>query len=68
MIIDDGCHYGEIAYIAEADPDKVGIYHCTECRTLSGTAFHVSVGTAHRHDVPRPKVARTVSIGARVGE
>jgi hypothetical protein len=43
MKIDGGCHCGKIAYRAEVDPEKVGICHCTDCQTLSGTAFRVSV-------------------------
>jgi hypothetical protein len=43
MQIDGGCHCGNITYTAEVDPDRVGICHCTDCQTLSGTAFRVSV-------------------------
>lgn len=43
MHIDGGCHCGNITYTAEVDPEKVGICHCTDCQTLSGTAFRVSV-------------------------
>jgi hypothetical protein len=43
MKIDGGCHCGHITYVAEIDPDKVGICHCTDCQTLSGSAFRVSV-------------------------
>jgi len=46
MKIDGGCHCGKITYTAEVDPDKVGICHCTDCQTLSGTAFRVSVPAA----------------------
>jgi hypothetical protein len=43
MKIDGSCHCGNITYTAEVDPDKVGICHCTDCQTLSGSAFRVSV-------------------------
>jgi hypothetical protein len=43
MKIDGGCHCGNITYTAEVDPDRVGICHCTDCQTLTGTAFRVSV-------------------------
>ena len=46
MKIDGGCHCGMITYTAEVDPDKVGICHCTDCQTLSGSAFRVSVPAA----------------------
>jgi hypothetical protein len=42
MKIDGGCHCGHITYEAEIDADKVSICHCTDCQTLSGTAFRVS--------------------------
>ena len=46
MKIDGGCHCGKLTYTAEVDPEKVGICHCTDCQTLSGTAFRVSVAAA----------------------
>ncbi len=46
MQIDGGCHCGKITYTAEVDPEKVGICHCTDCQTLSGSAFRVSVSAA----------------------
>ncbi len=39
MKIDGGCHRGRITFEAELDPEKVGICHCTDCQTLSGSAF-----------------------------
>src|SRR5262245_3235990 len=47
MKIDGGCHCGKIRYEAEIDPGKVTICHCTDCQTLSGSAF--------RTVVPAPK-------------
>ena len=41
MRIDGGCHCGRINFEADIDPDKVGVCHCTDCQTLSGTAFVV---------------------------
>jgi hypothetical protein len=43
MKIDGGCHCGNITYTAEIDPESVGICHCTDCQTLSGSAFRTSV-------------------------
>lgn len=43
MKIDGGCHCGNITYEAEIDPGKVGICHCTDCQTLSGSAFRTIV-------------------------
>ena len=39
MKIDGGCHCGAIAYEAEIDRDKIVVCHCTDCQTLSGSAF-----------------------------
>jgi hypothetical protein len=45
MKIDGRCHCGRISYEAEVDPDKVMICHCTDCQTLSGSAFRTVVPT-----------------------
>jgi len=39
MKIDGACHCGAIAYQAEIDPEAVLICNCTDCQTLSGSAF-----------------------------
>ena len=39
MRIDGGCHCGFITYEAEIDPERVLICQCTDCQTLSGSAF-----------------------------
>lgn len=39
MKIDGACHCGNIRYEAEVDPAKVVICHCSDCQTLSGSAF-----------------------------
>ena len=45
MKIDGGCHCGYIAYEAEADPAEARICHCTDCQTLSGSAFRTVLPT-----------------------
>lgn len=50
MKIDGGCHCGRITYEAELDPEKVVICHCSDCQTLSGTAFR-TVGIVRREDL-----------------
>jgi hypothetical protein len=45
MKVDGRCHCGQIAYEAEVDPAKVVICHCTDCQTLSGSAFRTVVPT-----------------------
>jgi len=39
MKITGGCHCGKITYVAEIDLDNVVICHCTDCQSLSGSAF-----------------------------
>jgi hypothetical protein len=46
MKIDGGCYCGAITYEAEIDPEKVAICHCTDCQTLSGSAFRTVVFAA----------------------
>lgn len=43
MKIDGRCHCGALSYVAEVDPEKVEVCHCTDCQTLSGSAFRVVV-------------------------
>jgi hypothetical protein len=45
MKVVGGCHCGSIRFEAEVDPAKVVICHCTDCQTLSGTAFRTVVPT-----------------------
>jgi hypothetical protein len=45
MKIDGRCHCGYISYEAEIDPQKVMICHCSDCQTLSGSAFRTVVLT-----------------------
>jgi hypothetical protein len=43
MKIDGRCHCGAVTYEAEVDPEAVEICHCTDCQTLTGSAFRVVV-------------------------
>ena len=43
MKVTGSCHCGTITIEGEADPEKVGICHCTDCQTGTGSAFRVSV-------------------------
>jgi hypothetical protein len=49
MKVDGSCHCGYIKYEAEIDPEKVAICHCTDCQTLSGSAFRTVVPVAKEH-------------------
>ena len=39
MKIDGSCHCGDITFTAEINPTQVLICHCTDCQTLSGSAY-----------------------------
>jgi hypothetical protein len=45
MKIDGRCHCGYITYEAEIELEKALICHCTDCQTLSGSAFRVHAYT-----------------------
>ena len=45
MKIDGCCHCGAVSYEAEIDLDTVMVCHCTDCQTLSGSAFRTVVLT-----------------------
>jgi hypothetical protein len=45
MKVDGRCHCGCVTYEAEVDPERVVICHCTDCQTLSGSAFRTVAAT-----------------------
>jgi len=45
MKVTGHCHCGNISFEAEIDPAQVRICHCTDCQTLSGSAFRVNVAS-----------------------
>ncbi|MCD7060841.1 GFA family protein [Pelagibacterium xiamenense] len=45
MKVEGSCHCGAVTFQAEIDPERVRICHCSDCQTLSGTAFRVVAPT-----------------------
>jgi hypothetical protein len=43
MDIHGSCHCGSIQYTARVDPARTAICHCTDCQSLTGSAYRVSV-------------------------
>ena len=43
MRVQGRCHCGSIEYVGEVDPAKVSACHCTDCQTLTGAAYRISV-------------------------
>lgn len=39
MKVEGGCHCGQVTFRADVDPEQVEICHCTDCQTLSGSAY-----------------------------
>ena len=53
MKIDGHCHCGQITFDAEVDPNALTICHCTDCQTLTGSAFRVNIPAPAEHFVLR---------------
>jgi hypothetical protein len=43
MNVDGQCHCGRVGYRAEIDPQRVSVCHCTDCQTLTGSPYRVTV-------------------------
>ncbi|MEJ2176802.1 MAG: GFA family protein [Gammaproteobacteria bacterium] len=49
MKVNGSCHCGAVKYEAELDAKAVGLCHCTDCQTLSASAFR-SIGVVQSGD------------------
>jgi len=69
MKISGGCFCGYITYEATVDPDRIGICHCTDCQTFSGSAFRTGALASKdnfRLLTGKPKIyVKTAQSGAR---
>ena len=69
MKIDGACHCGRIAFEAEVNPDQIGVCHCTDCQTLTGSAFRANIQAPAASFVRRgiePKIyIKTAESGAK---
>lgn len=67
MRVHGSCHCGAITYEADVDPALVGVCSCTDCQTLSGSPFRVSVPTTTlRVLTGRPKTyVKTAESGSK---
>ena len=43
MHIDGQCHCGSVSYEADVDPRAVSVCHCTDCQSLTGSPYRVTV-------------------------
>jgi hypothetical protein len=53
MKIDGHCHCRQITFEAEVDPTALTIFHCTDCQTLTGSAFRINIPAPAEHFVLR---------------
>ena len=43
MRIEGGCHCGRITFEATVEPGTIGLCHCSDCQTLTGSAFRATI-------------------------
>ena len=43
MKVHGSCHCAYLSFEGEVDPEKVGLCHCTDCQTSTGSAFRTNV-------------------------
>ncbi len=70
MKVEGSCHCGHVTFAAEIDPESASVCHCTDCQTLSGSAFRTSVrsvpGTFElRSGTPTIYIKTTAESGTR---
>jgi len=69
MTVNGRCHCGAISYEAVVDPARVGLCHCTDCQTLTGSAYRATVPapaeTFTLRGVPPKIYVKTAESGAR---
>ena len=68
MQVEGSCHCDQITFRSEVDPEEVEICHCTDCQSLSGSAFHTIVpavmGTFEITSSKLKKYTKTADDGA----
>ena len=69
MQIEGSCHCGQITFTAEVNPEQVLICHCTDCQTLSSSAYRTVVpaieGTFEIQKGTLKKYVKTAESGAK---
>ncbi|MFB2549554.1 GFA family protein [Ensifer soli] len=68
MRVNGRCHCGRVTFSAEVDPEAVGVCHCTDCQSLTGSPFRVTAlvpRAALRLTGGTPKLYRKVGDNGR---
>jgi len=69
MNVTGRCHCGRISYEAIVDAGKVTLCHCTDCQTLTGSAYRATVPasaeTFRLHGEPPSIYVKTAESGAK---
>ncbi|HEY1692708.1 MAG TPA: GFA family protein [Polyangiaceae bacterium] len=70
MHVEGACHCGHVTFTAEVDPASAGVCHCSDCQTITGSAFRTTVrslpGTfALRSGTPTLYIKATAESGTR---
>jgi hypothetical protein len=69
MNVTGRCHCGRISYEAIVDAKKVTLCHCTDCQTLTGSAYRATVPASAEtftlHGSPPSTYVKTAESGAR---
>ena len=71
MHITGACHCGAIRYEAEVDPNAVSVCHCSDCQSLTGAAYRISVEAApgsFRLRAGTPRIYEKTADSGRVRE
>ncbi|RWK65643.1 GFA family protein [Mesorhizobium sp.] len=70
MKVDGSCHCGTIRFEADIDPERVRICHCTDCQSLSRSAFRIVAPTSEANfsllaGIPKQYIKRSAQSGTR---
>src|SRR5262245_66488415 len=69
MKVNGRCHCGRITYEAVVDPERAGLCHCTDCQTLTGSAYRATVlapaETFTLHGGPPKSYVKTADSGTK---
>jgi hypothetical protein len=68
MHVDGHCHCGRVTFEADIDPQAISVCHCTDCQTLTGSSFRVTVlcSGSRIHATGSPKIYAKTGDNGRI--